>query len=224
MTSRSSCWSSGSATCHGQRGRFQHPGRPDQSREPVLFYQRFSSDFQDLTGAAISWWATGWPTTYNGDNVPDYYPTLYPDGGLCPKDVHGNAIQPSTSPWVRLASALTAMAFPFVLPEGLPLPQVLSPATTTWVPNARLTAGPIRPIRRFMIQPPVNVAFDYESPEGTYSSLTTILLDTGDNLPVPPERAAVQPSNLVGLPDLARDALVAMDRSDLSGSTVFRCR
>ena len=48
------------------------------NRENRSLYQRFSSDFQNLAGTRSARGDDGLSDDVNGDNVPDYYPTLYP--------------------------------------------------------------------------------------------------------------------------------------------------
>ena len=110
------------------------------NRENRAFYQRFSSDFQDLTGAAILG-GDGLADDYNGDNVPDYYPTLYPTAGS-PQDVHGNAIQLVYEPLGAARTALTAMAFPFVYPRAYRCPKSSAPPRRLGSQTPRLRLDP----------------------------------------------------------------------------------
>ena len=61
------------------------------NRENRFAYQRFSSDFQNLAGALVPG-GDGLSDDLNGDNVPDYYPTLYPTV-LAPTDNADQLIQ-----------------------------------------------------------------------------------------------------------------------------------
>jgi type II secretory pathway pseudopilin PulG len=161
------------------------------NRENRAFYQRFSNDFQDLKGAAVLG-GDGLADDYNGDNVPDYYPTLYPTVGS-PQDVNGNAIQLLYEPLAAARTALAKMAFPFVYPRAYSLPQVLSAATTTWVSNAAPYGWIHSPDPQvYNTATSSNVAFDADPL--TYLQLVNHNpLDTGDNLPVP---QSGQPFNL----------------------------
>ena len=105
------------------------------NRENRFAYQRFSSDFQNLAGALVPG-GDGLSDDFNGDNVPDYYPTLYPTV-LAPTNNAGQLIyEPGPAqtglPW---PPSLTPMAFPFVFPGAYSRPQSLA--------NCRLRLDPL---------------------------------------------------------------------------------
>ena len=96
------------------------------NRENRFAYQRFSSDFQNLAGALVPG-GDGLSDDLNGDNVPDYYPTLYP--GVLPPALGGTgppvnaAGQLLYEPIPANRQALGAMAFPFVFPGAYSIPR-----------------------------------------------------------------------------------------------------
>ena len=168
------------------------------NRENRFAYQRFSSDFQNLAGALVPG-GDGLSDDLNGDNVPDYYPTLYPTV-LAPTNNAGQLIY---EPIPANRQALGAMAFPFVFPGAYSIPQTLTTAAYGWIhsPNPEVNIG----------SPSAPVAVTYQG-NGNGTTLTYLQninhnpLDTGDNLQHPgqPDRVS---TDLVGLPDLAGDAL-----------------
>ena len=105
-----------------QLGHPQHPGRPDQPREPALAYQRFADDFLDLTGAPEP--RRPEPTTSTATTCPTTIPTLYPTVLLATPST--TPASSSTSRSRPIARALGAMAFPFVFPGAYSRPQNLA--------------------------------------------------------------------------------------------------
>ena len=115
----------------------------------------------------------------NGDNVPDYYPTLYPTV-LAPTNNAGQLIYypgPAQTglPW---PPSLTPMAFPFVFPGAYSVPQTLTTAAYGWIhsPNPEVNIG----------SPSAPVAATYQGNTlGYLQNLNHNPLDTGDNLSIP---------------------------------------
>jgi type II secretory pathway pseudopilin PulG len=148
------------------------------NRENRFAYQRFSSDFQNLAGALVPG-GDGLSDDLNGDNVPDYYPTLYPTV-LAPTNNAGQLIYypgPAQTglPW---PPSLTPMAFPFVFPGAYSVPQTLTTAAYGWIhsPNPEVNIG----------SPSAPVAATYQGNTlGYLQNLNHNPLDTGDNLSIP---------------------------------------
>ena len=145
------------------------------NRENRFAYQRFSSDFQNLAGALVPG-GDGLSDDLNGDNVPDYYPTLYPTV-LAPTNNAGQLIY---EPIPANRQALGAMAFPFVFPGAYSMPQTLTTAAYGWIhsPNPEVNIG----------SPSAPVAVTYQGNATALTYLQNINhnpLDTGDNLSIP---------------------------------------
>ena len=143
------------------------------NRENRFAYQRFSSDFQNLAGALVPG-GDGLSDDLNGDNVPDYYPTLYPTV-LAPTNNAGQLIY---EPIPANRQALGAMAFPFVFPGAYSMPQTLTTAAYGWIhsPNPEVNIG----------SPSAPVAVTYQGNTlGYLQNLNHNPLDTGDNLSIP---------------------------------------
>jgi len=147
------------------------------NRENRFAYQRFSSDFQNLAGALVPG-GDGLSDDLNGDNVPDYYPTLYPTV-LAPTNNAGQLIY---EPIPANRQALGAMAFPFVFPGAYSIPQTLTTAAYGWIhsPNPEVNIG--------SPSVPVGVTYQGNANGTTLNYLQNINhnpLDTGDNLSIP---------------------------------------
>jgi len=153
------------------------------NRENRSFYQRFADDFQNLAGGQPP---DGLSDDVNGDNVPDYYPTLYP--GVLPAAVGGTgpplnaAGQLIYEPLAASRPALAQVAaFPFVFPGAYSRPQTLgTPPNTSnygWIhspePDVLYNGGPLQ----FDAQP-----LGYL---GYLQNLNHNPIDVGDNLPLP---------------------------------------
>ena len=147
------------------------------NRENRFAYQRFSSDFQNLAGALVPG-GDGLSDDLNGDNVPDYYPTLYPTV-LAPTNNAGQLIY---EPIPANRQALGAMAFPFVFPGAYSIPQTLTTAAYGWIhsPNPEVNIG--------SPSVPVGVTYQGNANGTTLNYLQNINhnpLDIGDNLSIP---------------------------------------
>jgi len=146
------------------------------NRENRFAYQRFSSDFQNLAGALVPG-GDGLSDDLNGDNVPDYYPTLYPTV-LKPTNNAGQLIYypgPAATglPW---PPSLTPMAFPFVYPGAYSRPQRLANYAYGWIHSP----DPVVPINGNAVQ------YDQAGQALTYlQNINHNPLDTGDNLQIP---------------------------------------
>ncbi len=170
------------------------------NRENRAFYSRFGDDFEDLQRKHNP---DGLADDFNQDNVPDYYPTLYPgifgpasaSGGTGPASSNGgNQLVFEVTPFPGTPAAPPAFrptmpAFPYVFPGAYSVPQVLSggkanPAPDGWVhspdPQVYDTATSS------------NVAFD-TNPLTYLQLINHNPVDLGDNLPVP---QSGQPFNL----------------------------
>ncbi len=155
------------------------------NRDNRFAYQRFSSDFQNLAGALVPG-GDGLSDDLNGDNVPDYYPTLYPTV-LAPTNNAGQLIQLIYEPIPANRQALGAMAFPFVFPGAYSIPQTLTTAAYGWIhsPNPEVNIG--------SPSAPVGVIYQGNANGTTLNYLQNINhnpLDTGDNLSIPANQSA----------------------------------
>jgi hypothetical protein len=105
------------------------------SRENRPYYQRFSDDFLGLATPAPD----GLSDDFNGDNVPDYYPTMYPAVTLAGNQLIFDPFDPIG--FVR--PGLPMMAFPFVYPGAYSRPQVLNLSQYGWIhsPEPLVLAG-----------------------------------------------------------------------------------
>ncbi|HKM56449.1 MAG TPA: prepilin-type N-terminal cleavage/methylation domain-containing protein [Isosphaeraceae bacterium] len=150
------------------------------NRENRWAYQRFANDFQtNLTGLTPQ---DNLADDFNGDNVPDYYPSLY--GGLFGTPTNQLDFEPLTftAPWVPAFRSL--MAFPYVFPGAYSCPQVLSAGNAPygWIhsPNPQV----------YIAANNSNVAFDSNNPPNAttlvyLNSINHNPIDVGDNLPLP---------------------------------------
>lgn len=159
------------------------------NRENRFAYQRFSSDFQDISGnlVALGVGGDGLDDDVNADNVPDYYPTLYPTV-LAPVNASSQLLfEPNYGAFTR--HALGVMAFPFVFPGAYSVPQTLSNYAFGWIhsPNPEVNVG--------TPTAPVGVIYEGNANGTTLDYLKHINhnpLDTGDNLSLPANQAGYQ--------------------------------
>ena len=154
------------------------------NRENRWAYQRFANDFQNnLTGVAPP---DNLADDFNGDNVPDYYPSLY--GGLIPPAYFGNG-NPTNQltfepPYGPLGPGFRGLlAFPYVFPGAYSCPQVLNNGTAPygWIHSPNPQA--------YVASTNSNVAFDPNNPPATnllyLNTINHNPIDLGDNLPLP---------------------------------------
>jgi prepilin-type N-terminal cleavage/methylation domain-containing protein len=154
------------------------------NRENRFAYSRFANDFWNASAGAAG--TDGIPDDVDGDNVPDYYPSLYygvfpsTAGGLSngPIDQNGNAIQliyePNYGSVTR--SYLALMGFPFVYPGAYSVAQTLSSDAYGWIhsPNPLVYLN-------------ATTSYQYDTNAFLYlQNLNHNPLDLGDNLPIPP--------------------------------------
>ena len=145
------------------------------NRENRFAYQRFSSDFQNLAGALVPG-GDGLSDDLNGDNVPDYYPTLYPQAFNYAAGAAGQIIFEPGYPVARQPVALASMAFPFVFPGAYSRPQTLANYAYGWIHSP----DPVVPINGNAVQ------YDQAGQALTYlQNINHNPLDIGDNLQVP---------------------------------------
>ena len=143
------------------------------NRENRWAYQRFANDFQsNLTGAVGQ---DNLADDFNGDNVPDYYPSLY--GGIFVNPTNQLTFEPPYGPLVPGFRGL--MAFPYVFPGAYSCPQILSTgfAPYGWIhsPNPQV----------YIASTNSSVAFD-SNPLLYLNTINHNPIDLGDNLPIPP--------------------------------------
>ncbi len=157
------------------------------NRENRWAYQRFANDFQNnVTGA-------GGPDNladdFNGDNVPDYYPTLYSE------TVSNNPPKPPTSVFTNPNTLIfeppygplvpnyrNVMAFPYVFPGAYSRPQTLGAA-----PNYTTNYGWIHSPEPIVVDVNGNPQqYDVAAQTLPYlQNLNHNPIDLGDNLPLP---------------------------------------
>ena len=159
------------------------------NRENRAFYSRFANDFVTLgvANGAVSYTSgpDGLADDVDADNVPDYYPTLYP-GILSPSN--SNLGTTTTATWQLVfppsgtapqsATPLSLMGFPFVFPGAYSKAQALSsgdqcgwihaPSPYAFVPSAGNNLAPTQ----FEASPLSYLPYMNHNP-----------LDIGDNLP-----------------------------------------
>jgi hypothetical protein len=149
------------------------------NRENRWAYQRFADDFLNLAAAATP---DGLTDDFNGDNVPDYYPTLYPSILDVRNQTTAQLIfYPAGGPaGVWPPPYMGAMAFPYVFPGAYSAPQQ-EPGRwwNGWIHSPNPTAVSLNPSN------PYGVNFQ-DSPLEYLRSLNHNPIDLGDNLPVPP--------------------------------------
>lgn len=137
---------------------------------------RFADDFVNLAGALV---ADGIPDDRDGDNVPDFYPTLYPNlinnaatVGLW------NAFDPTTTAMALVASQQrNSLGFPYVFRGAYTQAQLLGDFSAGWIHAPAPTA--VDPA-----DPSVTYRFDVD-PANYLRFLNHNPLDLGDNLPTP---------------------------------------
>jgi len=97
------------------------------NRENRFAYQRFADDFTDVAGTPGSG-PDGLAEDLNGDNVPDYYPSLYPGvfGAAAPLIFEAAFTG-------NVPSSRGLMAFPFVYPGAYSRPQFLNNFDAGWI-------------------------------------------------------------------------------------------
>jgi len=156
------------------------------NRENRFASPRFADDFVTIVpnpGAAptFSTGPDGLSDDQNGDNVPDYYPTIYP-GALAPQDQSGNTIQLIYEPFSGSVPrpALALMGFPFVFPGAYSVPQVVSNTAFGWI-HAPSPYGNVAQADGLTC-----AATQFQSnPLAYLQSMNHNPLDVGDNLPTP---------------------------------------
>jgi hypothetical protein len=145
------------------------------NRENRFAAPRFSNDYQDLTGALVAG-GDGLTDDLNGDNVPDYYNSLYPGAFANAWGAVGQLVfepPPGTGTYAA-RPALGMLAFPYVFPAAYSRPQALATDAYGWIhspnPEVSIAGGPVR--------------FD-QQPLAYLQNINHNPLDAGDNLPLP---------------------------------------
>jgi len=141
------------------------------NRENRFASPRFANDFASIISGQYTPGADGIPDDLNFDNVPDYYPTLYPN-------VINTGLINTTYPTAGVG--LPLMAFPFVYPGMYSVPQTLSN-------NGAALAGWIHSPTPMAYVNNSGVTFD-TNPLLYLTALNHNPLDVGDNLPIPPNQ------------------------------------
>jgi prepilin-type N-terminal cleavage/methylation domain-containing protein len=146
------------------------------NRENRFAAPRFSNDYQDLSGA-IANGGDGLADDLNGDNVPDYYNSLYPGAFANAWGAAGQLVFEPNNGIYTPRPALGMLAFPYIFPAAYSRPQALATDQYGWIhspnPEVSIGGGPVR----FDQQPLVYLQNINHNP-----------LDTGDNLPLPPNQ------------------------------------
>jgi hypothetical protein len=146
------------------------------NRENRWGYQRFANDFQNLALQNIP---DNVVDDLNGDNVPDYYPSLY--GGMFINPTNQLTFEPPYGAMVPGFRGL--LAFPYVFPGAYSCPQVLNNGTAPygWIHSPNPQA--------YVASTNSNVAFDPNNPPATnllyLNTINHNPIDLGDNLPLP---------------------------------------
>ncbi len=143
------------------------------NRENRAFYQRFSSDYQELDGDLAP---DGLDDDFNTDNVPDYYPTLYPAVFAAANPLIFEPPFPVITPAFR---GLTS--FPFVFPGAYSKPQILDVGGNSVAPF-----GWIHSPNPLAFDPVNNANVAFNTDPLTYLNLINHNpIDLGDNLALP---------------------------------------
>ena len=121
------------------------------NRENRAFYQRFGNDFEDLQRNQKP---DGLVDDFNQDNVPDYYPTLYP-GVFSPASSNGGSQLVFEAPFPGTPRPFPPFDSPCRRsPMSFPEPIRFHRCSAAERRTLPLTAGSTRRIRRFTIPPP----------------------------------------------------------------------
>jgi hypothetical protein len=157
------------------------------NRENRFAYPRFANDFWNLvTGAAGT---DGFADDLNGDNVPDYYPSLYP-GAFNPANPNAMSWQLIFEPGFpnvpRAAGGSNTMGFPWVFRGAYSKAQVLSTDAYGWIH----APAPYANVSGQNVQFDGNGTVSYNGnqipvPLAYLLTLNHNPLDVGDNLPTP---------------------------------------
>ena len=144
------------------------------NRENRWAYQRFANDYWNKGLNVVG--PDGLADDLNQDNVPDYYPTLYPGAFAYAAGAAGQLIyEPYYLQFNRPGMAL--MSFPYVFPGAYSRPQLLS--------SANLQAGWIHSPEPIVVDSH-DKSYQYDlAALGYLQNLNHNPIDTGDNLPVP---------------------------------------
>jgi type II secretory pathway pseudopilin PulG len=150
------------------------------NRENRWAYQRFANDFQNnLTGAGLP--LPGGPDNladdFNGDNVPDYYPSLY--GGVF-SNPNTLTFEPPYPAPPMVPGYRNLMAFPYVFPGAYSRPQTLGPA-----PSHTTNYGWIHSPEPIVVDAQYNPHQYDVAPLPYLQNLNHNPIDLGDNLPLP---------------------------------------
>ena len=138
------------------------------NRENRFALPRFSDDFYNvLTG---SFEPDGYSDDLNGDKIPDFYPSLYPN-------VFNTGL--INAPNYVVSPAAAYLAFPYIFPGAYSCPQVVSQDQYGWIHSPTPYANVVPPYGN-------NQALTFEqNPLGYLECLNHNPLDVGDNLPTP---------------------------------------
>ena len=148
------------------------------NREKRFAYPRFANDFSTVSINGNTYGTPdGIPDDTNQDNVPDFYPSLYPNLFA------GTATSPVLvfAPGYQMTAANGLMAFPYVFPGAYSKAQALNTDVYGWIHA---------PAPYAVDQAANNYQFD-QQPWQYLHYLNHNPLDTGDNLPTPPNALQV---------------------------------
>jgi type II secretory pathway component PulJ len=145
------------------------------NRENRYAAPRFSDDFSDHLN---NFNPDGFSDDYNGDKVPDIYPTMYPNvfnTGLI-NPIH----QFTPLLFTTVPSHSTVLPFPYLFPGSYSVPQVLNNDQYGWIHSPSPLANHVDPITGLSTA----VQFD-TNPLPYLQAINHNPLDVGDNLPTP---------------------------------------
>jgi prepilin-type N-terminal cleavage/methylation domain-containing protein len=147
------------------------------NRENRFASPRFADDYYNLIAGTFV--PDGYSDDLNGDKVPDFYPSLYPNvlvTGLINAPNYLNFYTINTGPF-QMSSGI--LGFPYIYPGAYTHPQILSAAQYGWIHSPSPYAN--------VIQADGNgQGFTFEqNPLGYLTSMNHNPLDVADNLPTP---------------------------------------
>jgi type II secretory pathway pseudopilin PulG len=150
------------------------------NRENRFAAPRFANDYQDLSGAVVPG-GDGLADDVNGDNVPDYYNSLYTGAFTNAWGTSGQLIFEPNNGIYTPRPALGMLAFPYVFPAAYSRPQQLgTPANPLYNYGWIHSPNPV-----VLTAAGATLQYD-QSPLAYLQNINHNPLDVGDNLPPHP--------------------------------------